>query len=215
MAYADEETGNRRLIAIGIVAALHAAAGYGIAKIGWSGVNQLVEDLKTFDVAPEEKPKEEKPPPPPPKVDIPPPPRITAPPPIVHVNPVSTNTVPDTTPPPPPPPPPVPAPPPLVVVPPAPKVAQKAVQRGGSISNDDYPPSAKRNEESGTTVARFTIGTDGRIADCSASGASPTLDATTCDLIRRRFKFKPALDGSGNPIAETRSQKVRWQLTDN
>jgi protein TonB len=91
-------------------------------------------------------------------------------------------------------------------------VAQRATQRGGSISDEDYPSSSIRNEEAGTSVATFTIGTDGKVTSCNASGASPTLDAETCKLIIRRFRFKPALDTSGQPIAETKSQRVTWRL---
>jgi protein TonB len=109
---------------------------------------------------------------------------------------------------PPPPPPAPPAPPP----PAAPKVAQKAVQKGGSITNDDYPPSAVRNEESGVSVASFTVGTDGKVTACNASGASPTLDAEACKLIIRRFRFKPALDTGGSPIEENKTQRIRWDL---
>jgi periplasmic protein TonB len=86
------------------------------------------------------------------------------------------------------------------------------VQKGGSISDEDYPPSSIRNEEAGTSVARFTVNTDGRVTDCSASGASSALDAETCKLIIRRFKYKPALDENGSPIAETKSQRVTWRL---
>jgi protein TonB len=91
-------------------------------------------------------------------------------------------------------------------------VAEKATQRGGSISDEDYPPSSIRNEEAGTSIARFTIGTDGKVASCNASGASSALDAETCKLIIRRFRYKPAKDESGNPIEETRSQRVTWRL---
>jgi periplasmic protein TonB len=218
MAYADEETGNRRLIAIGIVALLHAAAGYGIAKIGWSGAAQIIEDLKTFDVAPEEKPKEEKPPPPPPKVDIPPPPKITVPPPVVNVPMVSPAPQAPAAPPAPPPPPPAPAPPPLAQ--PAPKVAaQKAIPKGspGSwVTNDDYPPSAKRNEEQGTTGFRLEIGTDGRVTNCSviSSSGSSTLDSTACNLLTRRAKFKPAMDSDGNPMSGSYAGRFTWRLTE-
>jgi protein TonB len=91
-------------------------------------------------------------------------------------------------------------------------VAERAVQRGGSISDEDYPSSSIRNEEQGTSVATFTIGTEGRVVACNASGASPTLDAETCKLIMRRFRFKPAKDASGQPIEETKSQRVTWRL---
>ena len=211
MAYADEETGNRRLIAFGIVAALHAAAGYGIAKIGINGAKQLLEDLKTFDVAEEIPEEAEKPPPPPEKLDIPPPPKVTAPPPIVQSPIVSSNTqavtITPSAPPAPPPPPPAPPPPPG-----PPKVAQRAVQKGGSISDEDYPSSAVRAEEAGTSVATFTIGPDGKVGSCNANGAGGTLDAETCRLIIRRFRYKPALDAGGSPMSETKTQRVTWRL---
>jgi protein TonB len=180
-----------------------------VTGLAYNAAKQVYEDLKTFDVAPEEPDKPEEPPPPPPKVDLPPPPKVTVPPPVVTTNVQSTNTLPPLTQSAPPAPPAPPAAPP----PPAPpKVAQRATQRGGSISDEDYPSSSIRNEEAGTSVATFTIGTDGKVASCNASGASPTLDAETCKLIIRRFRFKPALDTSGQPIAETKSQRVTWRL---
>jgi len=189
---------------------LHAGVGYALVTgLAYNAAKQVYEDLKTFDVAPEEPDKPEEPPPPPPKVDLPPPPKVTVPPPVVTTNVQSTNTLPPLTQSAPPAPPAPPAAPP----PPAPpKVAQRATQRGGSISDEDYPSSSIRNEEAGTSVANFTIGTDGKVTSCNASGASPTLDAETCKLIIRRFRFKPALDTSGQPIAETKSQRVTWRL---
>jgi protein TonB len=210
MAYADQEPSGRKIFAIGAVALLHAGVGYALVTgLAYNAAKQVYEDLKTFDVAPEEPEKPEEPPPPPPKVDLPPPPKVTVPPPVVTTNVQSTNTLPPLTQSAPPAPPAPPAAPP----PPAPpKVAQRATQRGGSISDEDYPSSSIRNEEAGTSVATFTIGTDGKVASCNASGASPTLDAETCKLIIRRFRFKPALDTSGQPIAETKSQRVTWRL---
>jgi periplasmic protein TonB len=87
--------------------------------------------------------------------------------------------------------------------------------KAGSISNDDYPASAKRNEESGTSVATFTIGPDGRVVSCNASGAGGTLDAETCRLIIRRFRFKPAMGSDGSPMSETKTQRVTWRLENN
>jgi protein TonB len=210
MAYADPEPSGRKIFAIGAVALLHAGVGYALVTgLAYNAAKQVYEDLKTFDVAPEEPDKPEEPPPPPPKVDLPPPPKVTVPPPVVTSSVVTTNTIAPITPaaPPAPPAPPAAPPPPA-----APKVAQRATQRGGSISDEDYPSSSIRNEEAGTSVATFTIGTDGKVASCNASGASPTLDAETCKLIIRRFRFKPALDTSGQPIAETKSQRVTWRL---
>jgi protein TonB len=210
MAYADQEPSGRKIFAIGAVALLHAGVGYALVTgLAYNAAKQVYEDLKTFDVAPDEPEKPEEPPPPPPKVDLPPPPKVTVPPPVVTSSVVTTNNIQPITPsaPPAPPAPPAAPPPPA-----APKVAQRATQRGGSISDEDYPSSSIRNEEAGTSVATFTIGTDGKVTACNASGASPTLDAETCKLIIRRFRFKPAMDTSGQPIAETKSQRVTWRL---
>jgi protein TonB len=210
MAYADQEPSGRKIFAIGAVALLHAGVGYALVTgLAYNAAKQVYEDLKTFDVAPDEPEKPEEPPPPPPKVDLPPPPKVTVPPPVVTSSVVTTNNIQPITPtaPPAPPAPPTAPPPPA-----PPKVAQRATQRGGSISDEDYPSSSIRNEEAGTSIATFTIGTDGKVTACNASGASPTLDAETCKLIIRRFRFKAALDTSGQPIAETKSQRVTWRL---
>jgi periplasmic protein TonB len=196
---------------IAIVVLIHAIIGYALVMGGYNVVKKVATDLNTFDVKDEPPPPVEPPPPPPPDKNIPPPP-VVSPPPIVNTNQAPPPIVTQATPPPvfvPTPEPPRPVPPPP---PPKPQVATKAVLRGGSISDEDYPPAAVRNEESGTAVATFTIGTDGKVASCNASGASASLDAETCKLIIRRFRFKAALDASGQPIAETRSQRVTWRL---
>lgn len=206
MAYADQEMSTSRMVSIGVVALLHIGVGYALVTgLAYDAVKQAYEDLKTFDVQ-EDKPKEEKPPPPPEKLDIPPPPKVDLPPPVVQTQVQTTNTITQTAVPAPPAPPPPPPPP------PPPSVAEPAVQKSGSISDEDYPPSSIRNEEAGTSVARFTIGTDGKVTECSASGASPALDAETCKLIMRRFRFKPAKDSGGNPIAASKTQRVTWRL---
>jgi periplasmic protein TonB len=213
MSYSDaKEMTPARMWSIVIVVLVHVIIGYALVMGGYNVVKKVAADLNTFDVKDEPPPPVEPPPPPPPDKNIPPPP-VVSPPPIVNTNQAPPPVVTQPTPPPvfvPTPEPPRPVPPPP---PPKPMVATKAVPKGGnSISDDDYPPAAIRNEESGTSVATFTIGTDGKVASCNAGGASASLDAETCKLILRRFRFKPALDSSGQPIAETRSQRVTWRL---
>lgn len=213
MSYTDtKEMTPARMWSIAIVVLLHVIIGYALVKSGYEVVKKVAADLNTFDVKDEPPPPVEPPPPPPPDQNVPPPP-VVSPPPIVNTNQAPPPIVTQPTPPPvfvPTPEPPRPAPPPPP--PPKPMVATKAVLRGGSISDEDYPPAAVRNEEAGTSVATFTIGTDGRVGSCNASGASASLDAETCKLIIRRFRFKTALDASGQPIAETRTQRVTWRL---
>lgn len=96
------------------------------------------------------------------------------------------------------------------------QLARPASLRSGSFNNErDYPESAKRREEEGTVRVTYQIGVDGRVAGCSVVGSSgsPVLDSTTCRIIQKRFRFDPARDSAGNPIPQTKSQSVRWDLT--
>jgi periplasmic protein TonB len=218
MAYADQEMSTRRVVSLGVVALLHAGMGYAlITGLAYDAAKQVFKDLETFDVA-EEEPEPEEPPPPPEKLDIPPPPKVTAPPPVVKSQVVSQNTqtvviTPSAPPAPPPPPPAPPAPPP----PPAVVKAQKAQpkgQPGNWATTDDYPSSAIRAEEQGTTGFRVEVGPDGRVTSCSVtrSSGSSTLDEATCRLVTRRARFTPAKDTSGAAISDTYSNNIRWVL---
>jgi protein TonB len=214
MAYADQRMSAGRVWAIVIVALLHALIGYAfVSGLAYSVIKQMKEDLKTFDVE-EPPPPEEEPPP------------LTTPPPLNRLqqqNPLQSPPPPptpsqfDNRPPTPTPAPagPPPQPPPQPTPPQPPRVAaRRAELRSGSISNDDYPASALRAEAQGTTVARYTIGPDGRVTACSvaASSGNGALDATTCQLIQRRFRFRPAIGSDGNPTSETKTQRVVWRL---
>jgi protein TonB len=208
---------SNRTAAIIIVALIHVALGYALVTgLAYNVIKKAAEDLKTFDVEEEPPPPEEKPPPPE-KTEVPPPPQVVAPPPIVRTNvtapPIISTPV---------------APPPVITpvarpappappAPPPPRVSQAARARGNLValfSTDDYPQSAIRNEEQGTTAVRLTIGGDGRVSDCNitSSSGSSALDNATCSILRRRARFTPAKDQAGNPISDTYSQRIRWEL---
>ncbi len=218
MSYANRrQMSSNRTAAIIIVALIHIALGYALVTgLAYNVIKKAAEDLKTFDVEDEPPPPPEEPPPPP-EENTPPPPQVVAPPPIVRTNTVappivSVNIAP-----------PVqitpvarPAPP-APPAPPPPRVSQAARAKGNLpslFSTDDYPQSAIRNEEQGTTAVRMTIGTDGRVTDCSItqSSGSGALDTATCNILRRRARFTPAKDQAGNPISDTFSQRIRWEL---
>jgi protein TonB len=44
------------------------------------------------------------------------------------------------------------------------------------------------------------------------SSGSRALDSTTCRLIQSRFRYRPARDGAGKPIAETIRGEHSWEL---
>lgn len=109
-----------------------------------------------------------------------------------------------------------PAPPPVMVPAPPPAPSARATRPqfvSGSIVSDDYPAAAIRAGHEGTTQARFTVGPNGRVIDCDVaqSSGSAFLDNATCQLIIRRFRFRPAaLDGV--PVASTVLRRVTWRL---
>jgi protein TonB len=217
MAYSDQKMSGSKIVAIVIVALIHAALGYAfVTGLAFQYVKKVSEKLNTFDVEEPPPPPPDEPPPPPPDIPMTPPP-VVAPPPIVMTpSPaVVINTVPN--------PPPVyiptpvapPAPPPA---PPAPPVVSKAAGAKGDpaqwITNDDYPPSSIRAEEEGTTAIKWTINGQGRVENCvvTSSSGSPALDQAACRALQRRGRYTPATDAAGNPIATTSSRRVVWKL---
>lgn len=94
-------------------------------------------------------------------------------------------------------------------------IARPAERVGGALDGTrDYPRAARIARIEGSVAVRFTIGTDGRVSGCKVvrSSASPELDSTTCRLIERRFRYRPARDAQGNPVAETISRTFDWSL---
>jgi protein TonB len=223
MSYANrKQLSSNRTVPIVMSALITFLMGYALASgLAYSVVKQAAEDLKTFDVEDEPPPPPDEPPPPPEENPLPPPPpEISAPPPLVRLEtpapPITTTPViqpvvitPIARPAPPAPP----APPP----PPPPRVSQAARAQGslpGLFSTDDYPQAALRNEESGTTAVSLQIGPNGRVSACNvtSSSGSRSLDDATCRILRSRARFTPAKDQAGNPIADSTSTRVRWDL---
>ena len=228
MAYVDQKAGGGRIVAIVIVALIHALLGYALVTgLAQKFVKQTAQDLDVFDVEPPPPPPppDEPPPPPPDQPNLPPPPTtVVTPPPIVPV-PVpapainTSQIIPQfqpTTPPAPPTPPQPPRPP---SPPPPPRVSQAAVAKGSPISwytTDDYPAAALREGAQGKTTIRVDIDTGGRVAGCNVTSSSgnSALDDATCRVARRRGRYTPAKDQSGNPIAAASSYTVTWRVPD-
>ncbi len=215
MAYADQQMSGNKLTALIVVAVLHVVVGYALVTgLAYEAFKKVKEVTAAINIE-EEKPPEE-PPPPPPKQDTPPPP-IVAPPPAIQVNTAApTVTTVTVAPPPAPvfttaaPPPPPPPPPPRF----QPKGAAPKGNPGNWATSNDYPSRALREEREGSTGFRVTVGTDGKVADCTVtkSSGSPDLDQATCDNIRRRARFTPATDGDGNPTTGAYASTIRWVI---
>lgn len=81
-------------------------------------------------------------------------------------------------------------------------------------SSFDYPTAALRSGVEG--IVRFTlaVGADGTVNSCEVtqSSGNADLDATTCTLMMRRARMKPATDPAGLPIEGRWSSSVRWEI---
>jgi protein TonB len=82
--------------------------------------------------------------------------------------------------------------------------------RSGNITRRDYPKAA--NGHQGVVEARLNVSEAGTVTTCSImrSSGNAVLDATTCQLIRQRFRFEPARDAQGNAIAYVQGWQQRW-----
>ena len=223
MAYADQKMSGGKVVAIVIVALIHAALGYAfVTGLAYQYVKKAQEKLNTFDVEEPPPPPPDEPPPPPPDQPMTPPPVVSPPPIVQNPNPppVVINTVP--TPPPvyiptpvaAPPAPPAPAPgPPKVAVPVSPRGNQ-----GDWFPQDSYPAAARRAEAEGRVSVRVTVGPNGRVTACSVTSSSGNadLDSTTCRLAQRNGRFNPAKDANGTPIESSFPlRNVVWKLENN
>lgn len=84
----------------------------------------------------------------------------------------------------------------------------------GSITADDYPSRAVRDELEGTTRLRFTVSVEGRAEDVQvvASSGHAILDDASIKLVQGRFRYRPTLDEKGQPVNSQLHQTIRWAL---
>jgi protein TonB len=89
-----------------------------------------------------------------------------------------------------------------------------AIWLRGSIGEEDYPSRAYAARVTGTVFIAFTVAPDGRVRDCrvTRSSGSRALDETTCRLIERRFRYRPARDPAGRPVASTIRGEQAWEI---
>jgi protein TonB len=207
------------MMAFGAVAILHVFLGYAfITGLALKAVKALVQPLETVNIEEEAPPPDEPPPPPPVEIEVPPfvPPPVVQiessapPPPTIQTQSSVQQTAPPVFAPPAPPAPPAPA--------PAPTVAPTRASdrgRGNTIGEDDYPDASLRAGEEGVTRVSFVVGGDGKVGACNviASSGSPRLDDATCKIIIRRFRYNPATQ-NGQPVTETKTVPIRWQIRD-
>lgn len=92
-------------------------------------------------------------------------------------------------------------------------LARKAEKIAGDIrSTRDYPRDGQVERIGKRVVILLTVGADGIVSACKVWRASgvPDADAVTCKLAKARFRFRPATDAQGNPVASTFGWEQRW-----
>lgn len=84
----------------------------------------------------------------------------------------------------------------------------------GDLRDSDYPEAAAEAGAGGTVGVRYTVWTDGRVTECTVTDSSGNaeLDATTCRLIRERFRFRPSRDDRGRPVPAIIVESHSWIL---
>lgn len=82
----------------------------------------------------------------------------------------------------------------------------------GRIKNSDYPRNAVEAGVGGTVFLRFVVGVKGRVTSCAVTRSSgdAVLDETTCRLIQKRFRYRPAYDAAGRAVPDVITGKHQW-----
>lgn len=77
--------------------------------------------------------------------------------------------------------------------------------------SSDYPRSV-RTGIGGRVEFRYTVGVSGRVTDCSVtrSSGNADLDAATCRVVLKRFRYRPATDANGRPFPAVVEGDVDW-----
>ncbi|PEQ13156.1 hypothetical protein B2G71_06795 [Novosphingobium sp. PC22D] len=82
----------------------------------------------------------------------------------------------------------------------------------GRLKFNDLDRDLRRDRVGGDVGVRFRVETDGRVSACrvSRSSGDPRVDATPCPLIRERYRFRPAEDARGRPVASWVEENHGW-----
>lgn len=86
------------------------------------------------------------------------------------------------------------------------------VRIAGALRDRDYPRAAAAARAGGTVAISFRVRSDGRVDRCMVIGSSgeALLDGLTCDLVERRFRYRPARDAGGRPVETVLRTSFTW-----
>lgn len=82
----------------------------------------------------------------------------------------------------------------------------------GRFKNKDFPNAEAVIGAGGIVGVRYTVEVDGSVTHCTVtrSSGNAVLDATTCRLIEKRFRYRPWLDAAGRPVQSTVVHNQEW-----
>ncbi|MEA3002985.1 MAG: periplasmic protein TonB [Sphingomonadales bacterium] len=82
----------------------------------------------------------------------------------------------------------------------------------GRVKDSDYPPGARQAGIGGTVAVRYAVEIDGHATACAVieSSGNAELDQTTCRLIEKRFRYRPATDSRGRPVRTFIEEDHTW-----
>jgi protein TonB len=93
----------------------------------------------------------------------------------------------------------------------------KALKIAGDINSArDYPAASRELRLGDYVIVALTVGIDGRVKGCRIHRPSrdPQADQITCRLATERFRFRPATNWQGDPIASVYGWQQRWFAPD-
>lgn len=81
---------------------------------------------------------------------------------------------------------------------------------------EDYPIEAMKAGIEGSVTFEVDVDAEGKPTACriATSSGSPILDQTTCDIVRARARFKPALGADGKRVPGKFMKTAVWRLED-
>lgn len=84
----------------------------------------------------------------------------------------------------------------------------------GRIYDRDYPRAAARAGIGGTVWVRYQVTVRGRAEDCrvTRSSGNADLDAVTCRLVTKRFRYQPGTDATGRPVTSVVEEDHVWAI---
>lgn len=82
------------------------------------------------------------------------------------------------------------------------------------VTHQDYPNGAAARGESGDVVMRIDVAADGKLSSCAVleSSGFRELDERSCDVLRKRAKFVPAVSADGRAVAGSLVSKMSWRV---